>query len=265
MTTDLQRVLEHIDANPGSLTRDISAALSIKNSTVAVHTKMLHDRGLVTRESVKGRQGPPAFRYTVVDKTEQPSVSYPVSPATVCGPITRQPEPAPELHKPLSEPSPTSIELLLEQWAEGMANALADQIVEGVKAKLGAKLESRLPTVVPTVLPTAVPKLIKPAVTVSKAKVVIVGLLPAQAGMIQQEFHECFDITFCEADHVGSRLRGLLGHVEHVVSMTKFVSHDTQELIKLHHGTINYHRIHGGMSQLRDLLTNLYIGVEVAG
>lgn len=98
-------------------------------------------------------------------------------------------------------------------------------------------------------------------VTQKKPKVLVVGLLPNQAGIVQSEFYEAFDIRFAESDTPTKRLESMASDCDRVMLMTNFISHSTQDAVKKHPG---FERIQGGVSKVKDRLTELFIASEEA-
>jgi hypothetical protein len=94
-----------------------------------------------------------------------------------------------------------------------------------------------------------------------KPKVLVVGLLPNQAGIVQSEFYEAFDIRFAESDTPTKRLESMASDCDRVMLMTNFISHSTQDAVKKHPG---FERIQGGVSKVKDRLTELFIASEEA-
>jgi hypothetical protein len=100
-----------------------------------------------------------------------------------------------------------------------------------------------------------------PEVAYKKPKVLVVGLLPNQAGIVQSEFFEAFDIRFAESDTPTKRLESMAHDCDRVMLMTNFISHSTQDAVKKHPG---FERIQGGVSKVKDRLTELFIASEEA-
>jgi predicted transcriptional regulator len=97
--------------------------------------------------------------------------------------------------------------------------------------------------------------------TPRQPKVFVIGLIPHQAGIIQSEFHECFDLRFAEADTPAKRLESMANDCDRVIVLTSFISHSTQDAVKKHPG---FERISGGMARLKDRLMELFLASEAA-
>ena len=92
-----------------------------------------------------------------------------------------------------------------------------------------------------------------------KPRVGITGLLPQQAGMIQSEFCDTFDITFWNdrnGDGHGT-LRAMGKNCDIVFFHKNHATHNTQDILK--NVGANFVVIGGGMTQLRDALTKYYV------
>lgn len=92
-----------------------------------------------------------------------------------------------------------------------------------------------------------------------KPRVGITGLLPQQAGMIQSEFCDTFDITFWNdrnGDGHGT-LRAMGKGCDIVFFHKNHANHTTQDTLK--NVGANFVIVGGGMSQLRDALTKYYV------
>ena len=85
-------------------------------------------------------------------------------------------------------------------------------------------------------------------------KVLVIGLLPQQAAIIQHEFKDTFDIDFCTADDI--RVIESKAPTHEVLMMIGFINHRASEIVKS--CTANYSHIKGGVTALRDELTKMY-------
>lgn len=96
-----------------------------------------------------------------------------------------------------------------------------------------------------------------PGVRAHLPKVAIIGLLPDQVHMIEQEFKEMLDVRCHTTDYARGRGRIIAHGADVVVLMTKFISHDTQESVKPYAKRLEL--VSGGMTALRECLENLYL------
>jgi hypothetical protein len=86
--------------------------------------------------------------------------------------------------------------------------------------------------------------------------VLIVGLLPGQAGMISQEFGDVFDLRFWK-DEAMEMLKHNAKNADYLITFTSKISHSAEEMIKSLNLPII--RCSGGMSMLRTKLTDLFV------
>lgn len=102
--------------------------------------------------------------------------------------------------------------------------------------------------------PIAKPELPKP----KKRRIAIVGLLPSQQPLIEKEFKECFDLRYFSADDGrGKGFTTSVAHCDLVIGMANFIGHGAQNNAKA--AGVKLEAIHGGISKLRDRLTNYFI------
>lgn len=87
-------------------------------------------------------------------------------------------------------------------------------------------------------------------------KVLVVGLLPQQAGMISAEFGECFDLRFWK-DESHQQLKKSAAAAEYCVAFTSKCAHAATEMIKSVGKDLLV--VQGGLTELRAHLTDLYL------
>lgn len=182
-------------------------------------------------------------RTNFLPKLKQPTETP--APEAPAEPITAAPE-TPALPVPLFG-AQISIDALARQFAMAVASHLSEQIVVALNQILPAKLEQ-------------IAEEYKAATPVKQRaqlpKVIIAGLLPQQAGLMVQEYGKKLDFAFIETTEASNskRIDALLASHDYVYAMTSFMSHSLDG--KLKHAT-NFHRISGGLTQLRAQLTAL--------
>lgn len=103
------------------------------------------------------------------------------------------------------------------------------------------------------------PAVAKAPVPQAKRKtVVIISLLPGQQAEIEREFKECFNLRMFTADQTASRsFEGSVKGCDYAIVMTKFVSHKAEDVLKA--AGVQITRVTGGMTMLRNKLTDFYI------
>jgi len=151
----------------------------------------------------------------------------------------------------------------LTDFADALAQAIAQHVVSRVKGHLETQLRNILPPSVANPAPISIEQLTSRVLKVEDTKpkkptVLIAGLLPSQAGIIDTEFRDVFDLRFYMVDDSLKHLAAMAKHVDHVFTFTSKVSHAVEEVMigKGH----KVHRCSGGMTMLKDSLLKLYMG-----
>lgn len=152
------------------------------------------------------------------------------------------------------------MDTMLATFVDQFADSLVDAVLDALKPRIEAKLREALPQVLPQIAPPKAPEVI-PA-SHSKPKVGVTGLLPQQAGMIATEFGDTFDLRFWN-DRNGDgvkQLKSMGVGCEIVFWNTGFCAHGTEAMLRNTGAkVVNFG---GGMTQLRDLLTEYYVEVS---
>lgn len=167
------------------------------------------------------------------------------APADTETPPAQEPT-APQLQQSAFIPSGMPIDVLANQFAQAIASTLVQRIMDAVNLQLPQQLNEAV-----NLYKTngGKPKVDKP-------KVIIAGLLPQQAGLMQQEFGQALDFAFIESQEASNskRIDALLASHDYVYAMTGFMSHSLDGKLK---GAPNFHRVPGGLSQLREQMRRL--------
>lgn len=158
---------------------------------------------------------------------------------------------------------PPETEGTLTDFADALAKAIAQHVVSRVKDHLETQLQAILPPMQGNPTPISIEQLTARAAARETAKlkaptVLIAGLLPNQAGIIDKEFGDVFDLRFYMVGHNLKQLASMAANVDHVFTFTSKVSHAVEEVMvgKGH----KIHRCSGGMTMLKDQLLKLYMG-----
>ena len=98
----------------------------------------------------------------------------------------------------------------------------------------------------------------KPIVTTRsrKLRVVVAGLLSGQSRLIESKFDKAFDLKFWGSTQSIASLKACVSNVDHVVVLTKFISHSVTDVTSKH----NHILVSGGLSSLRETLLSLSSG-----
>ena len=144
-----------------------------------------------------------------------------------------------------------------QQLAQAIAVTISSRVMQHVTEQLGMLMPTTLPVLEPITLEQLTARVLqKPSLAKKKPTVLIAGLLPNQAGIIQTEFGDVFDLRFFETNDNLRLLKDMVQHVDHVFTFTSKISHSVQEMIKST-GKPIYH-CSGGITMLKDLLLKLY-------
>ena len=158
----------------------------------------------------------------------------------------------------------------LNDLVNTMAKSFAEHIISRIEHHTNDLLAKHLSELEQTLTP---PKSIEPLRVAGKPpaqapvpevktklpKVLVIGLLPQQCGQIVTEFCETFDLDFWN-DRFGQgmeQLKAMAKKVEMTFIHIEHTSHKADELISSVGG--NFIRVKGGLSQMRDALTEYYV------
>lgn len=243
--TKTDQIMQIIQATPGVTTAQVAKQLGCPRDQANALMRGLWKQGRVTREEA-GR--------TI---TNLPFYGYYTTPA----PNVKNPSPNVRKPRKVYTPSRTqtnAASLDLNALVENLATSLADTLAQQVAAKLKDKLMAQLATQLPA-LAAPPPQIHAPIINepkVSKKRVLIAGLLPQQAGMIQSEFGEVFDLTFWKDESLQA-LKHRAEAAQVTITFTSKIGHAAESAIKA--TSTEYHRCVGGMTSLRDMLTRMYV------
>lgn len=247
------RIRADVAAHPGTTNKAIAERLDLDASFVAAITGSEFRAGRFTRKRASATISNVAI-YAYWPAAKHPAnVSKPLE--NVSKPAVMAPSPAaPKRKAPLP---PLGLDALLDQFA----SAVALELTERIKGRLVEELQALLPQgeAVRPLLEEIKARVSAGAAPVGADKlpaVVIAGLLPQQAGLIQQEFHDAFRLAFWK-DESPSQLKDMARRADHVVTFSGKLGHWVEDAIK----SVGKEprRVMGGMTQLRDLLMEIYV------
>lgn len=245
------------------------AEINAANTGPAFDDKKVRQRIHVLVHSGKIRAGldptNPMLRVYSLPETQpvrHKRVAQTPQPVAIVTPPVAQDAPEPELD---TAPAPV---IDLKGTVSAIADAVAKAIGSVLRARIEAVVQDQLQQALDS-LPTQIAQvMVGPKGTVrndpsqarvreptapkgpEKTRVTIVGLLAGQAQMIVKEYSDRLHLEFVEQAHTsGQRLKGLCHASEAVITMTGFISHATEDLIKSRGG--NLVRVSGGMTSLR--------------
>ena len=249
-----ERIIACVEDHPGATTAQVAEMLQHQRASINPMMSQLAKKGRLTR--------------TLLGYTPSNIAFYGYWPAAaqlsnVQESVSNVQEPAPKARKPhkASTPSrtqPNAATLDLNALVEDLATSLADTLAQQVAAKLKDRLMAQLATHLPAIAAPP-PQIHAPIINepkVSKKRVLIAGLLPQQAGMIQSEFGEVFDLSFWKDESLHA-LKSRAESAEVTITFTSKIGHAAENAIKT--TSTEYHRCVGGMTSLRDMLTRMYV------
>lgn len=270
MKATVTTLTTYVKNNPKCTSKMVAAATGLTQGDAAGRLKALVDQGRLKRYPVsKTITGVTVFGYEFVGVDSKAHVKRTkIRQHTPEKKINDTPRVHAELHEATGLlDTPVHSTVSFDTALDALAKGLADVIVGRVKQNIAVELNSMLPEPVPAV---ALPSLAEvmgritshtalPAPKSGSKKVLIVGLLPQQAGMINSEFGDCFDLSFWKDDGI-DKLRALAASADVSLVHIAHTSHGTTEIAKKH--SKDFRQVTGGMSSMRDELTKLFVGVS---
>jgi len=256
-----QVILAYLAGHAGSTVVEIAKGTGIPARTVSPSTTLLFQKGRVERTVHQ------------LSASNNPSYAYSLSAVKI-------EETKPRRHVKSGQ-SWRKVDTSLSAMLNHIAADIAQQIVGRVKDHIALELTSLIPEVragdqTPEVragdqiLETLISNAAKPSVDELRCRaaatlpaprlkrVLVCGLMPQQAGLIQNEFNDCLDVRFWN-DSTGDgpdSLKGLCKSSEAVFLHTNHSSHRVDTTIRQH--APRFVRVTGGMTQMREALTEFY-------
>ena len=244
----LQQIEAFVTANPGATSGQVASSVGLEHKSAAAALLYLFKRGRLSREPAGHTITNVPF-YAYYPPNHKPSENVAKRSGNVA---KRRKAPTP------SRTRTNATTLDLNALVENLATSLADTLAQQVAAKLKDRLMAQLATTLPE-LAAPPPQIHAPIINepkASKKRVQIAGLLPQQAGMIQSEFGEVFDLAFWKDESLHA-LKSRAESAEVTITFTSKIGHAAENAIKATH--TEYHRCVGGMTSLRDMLTRMYV------
>lgn len=228
-----KQLLEIVNDNPGITVKDIAdLTKASKPSINAYLLRLINDEKIERKEFGKN-----SYSYYIKNGVKTPEVM-----------ATKEVQVEPVAHNHL----------------DMLINNLAYQIADSIITKVRSKLYRDIPELKPTLeLPShaeVLARLNKPKEEKQeKLKVLVLNLLPQQAGLIQSELHDCLNIEFWN-DKTGDgieKLKSLSKWSDMVFIHTKHAAHNHQEVVKS--VGADFILVPGGISQMQEALTKFFI------
>lgn len=248
-----QTILDYLADHAGSTVVEIAKGTGIPARTVSPSTTRLFQKGRVERTVHQ------------LSASNNPSYAYSLSAVKI--------EETKPRRQVKSGKSRSKVDISMSAMLNQIAADIAQQIVGRVKDHIALELTSLIPdafvpatqsleTVTSNASKPSVEELRKRAVATLPAprlkRVLVCGLMPQQAGMIQSEFNDCFDIRFWNNQNGDGfdSLKSLCKSSDAVFFHTSHSSHGVESAARQH--AVRFIRVSGGMTQMRAALTEFY-------
>lgn len=259
-------ILAYLKTHARQTTADIAKAVDWTTQRVSatIWAELKREPSYIIRDAIPPTRGrkTPTYVYTHVDYMKPVETTKP-EPKMVTYLNAKLAEHDLDLRPGPVIAIPPEHKGTLADLADALAKAIAQHVVSRVKDQLETQLQAILPPLTATPAPISVEELTARVMGTAQAKpknvtVLIAGLLPNQAGIIEQEFGDVFDLRFYTVGENLRHLASMAANVDHVFTFTSKVSHAVEEVMvgKGH----KIHRCSGGMTMLKDQLLKLYMG-----
>jgi len=270
------RVIVLLTAEPGLMPKEMSERLGAEVGTMSAVLSTMFNGGVVRREAVRPEgSSRDTYRYWILDpdaprhirrKNPKPRKARAKNSPTVVA------APAPEVESVTPSAPPVIAEVeakprnALLVAIEHAASAFADHMMAELQAELADRIVSLMTTIQQRTIDAPTSKQLVEQLSVALtpkktqlSSVLILGLLPNQAGMIVEEFGSCFDLRFWK-DQSNQMLKQNARNADYVISFLSKLGHDAESTVKSVNRDII--RCPGGMTALRNKLTDLYVADE---
>lgn len=158
------------------------------------------------------------------------------------------PQPEPQQQPSAVGPLPldTALELLL--------TVVAQKIGLVIKQQLAQAITELLP---PELVPAQIERTVSKPHSTPKARLLIVGLLPAQQELVRQRYSKHLDMRFVSSQETPQQITARVGDVDKVLLMTNFINHSHQNTAIQLKGREHVLPVAGGMSSLYKALDSI--------
>jgi hypothetical protein len=289
LTDTDKAIIRAIERKPGMASPDIGRAVGLSMAAASTRLTRLASIGAVDRKQDPNSGKQARYLYYPLQATGQQAQGSPLPPSAVPkakGTVRAIPETL--RAQPVETPAkPTDIEsaivnltgLIADRIMTGVSQVvvdrLADSIVDRVTQRIGERMATEVTASVDRADGTAlfnVEQRITAAfagaqrvetqqkfVPAKRPRVLIIGLTDAQFSEIENEFGKEFD--FRHVDSTSTRnpatWKDKVANSQYIIMMTKFISHSAHDVL----GGKKPIMVNGGMSDLRNHLTELYVEI----
>ena len=234
------QVREYLKTNPWSTNNQIGAAIGFKTNDVAAITTADFKCGKLIRQEAYNVGSHPCYIYAMPGTEAAPELRVEVEKISA----TKE-----------QKPTNTSVRDLfnmdvVEKIADDLSNIIIQKVCEKLQEKLASLTQSKANTTPEEFVSNLINNIKQP-----KPAVLIVGLLPQQAGLIQTEFGEHLNLKFWKEGSL-IQLKNTAKQSDFVLLFTSKISHDATNAVSSVNN--NMIRIAGGMTSLREKLTEIF-------
>lgn len=235
-----QELLDFLVDRKGATNNEIAAHFNCTAAYAATRTKQLLNTGYTTRHAVGTTLTGSAFYRNFAKHTVTPAMPK---------------KERLKAEKPVGE----RLEIGgIGEMIQNLSDAIAKQIAASVVVSLQASLTRELASVVPQQAPKQLTLNLgnlPPEPPVTKPRIGVLGLLPAQVETIEREFGDVFNIHYWKEE--GSAILKAIGRTSEIVFVTRWCAHSATETLKSVGAKWRF--VEGGLSELKSLLTALYV------
>lgn len=146
-------------------------------------------------------------------------------------------------------PPPQQQERSIDQLISEIASRVAEAIVNAVRDKMSTAFDEVAASGAMGLTAAQQRKAEE-----AKQKLLIVGLLPAQAEIIKQKFARKYDLKFVSSQESAQMVSSRAGDVSKIVLMTSFISHSHQQSAVANKGRDGVALVEGGVANLTKYL-----------
>lgn len=241
-----QTVLQHLQTARNASSKQVQRATGLNSAKIGA---ALRDHTVAGR-FIREEDDTYTFVHANMNVPGKKKVITKQVPQTPVTPVTKQ----------VAQPDLNAI-------VEEVGKNLAGQIINVLEASLKKWLTEQLTALVSANAPSYLtlsksepPSKPEQKQIVNKLpKVCVCGLMPQQAGMIQTEFHQTFDLTFWN-NKQGDSNESLLAHGKNCEAVFLHIDHSAHHIENtLKSVRAKIVKVPGGMTAMRDALTNYFI------
>lgn len=231
--SNMERIYHFVTAHPGAPATVIGDELGLPRNSGSSLVTQLEQRGVLKSEKTKSNNSArmikgfsiaiPSYKLLPIPKNPKSDKSKAILPQAIQVPPIAV---VPAIVTSIALTEATQLQLIMQFFKLQQAE-VAKQVEDAIAFRIASAFEN-------TPMAEALDdnqvqkKVEKPR---SLTRFLLVGLLPAQAMIISQRLAEFCDMRFWQDDGT-PKLRTSCGWADHVVTMTKFISHATEEVIK---------------------------------